>query len=181
MIKILFLDTSALLSFFISDQGTPTMRWLISSANKAHNATRYVINNQVINEFEEHLEQQVITGEIKQSTANNILNLFNTHYKNKKFEVVGKNASIQDTMDGMYNFMGRLSQPILITCNKSTQTTNTTQYRTINPQIQTTTEIDLLLQERKPQEKKKSSLLKPAENASFCQRLFKRTRMTFAL
>ena len=77
MIRILFLDTSALLSFFVSDQGTPTMRWLMSSDNKAHGSTRYVINNQVIKEFETELESLVTQGEIKQTTADNILTLFN--------------------------------------------------------------------------------------------------------
>ena len=117
MIRILFLDTSALLSFFISDKGTPTMRWLISSDNKAHNTTRYVINNQVIREFEESLKALVRKNDIKQTTAENILNLFNTHYKKCKFKITGKEATVEDTMDGMYNFLGQLSRPILVTSN----------------------------------------------------------------
>ena len=106
MIKILFIDTSALLSFFVSDKGTTTMRWLMSSGNKTYNATRYIINNQVINDFESKLEELVKKDKIKDATASNILNLFNTHYKDQIFKVVGKDASVKDTLDGMYNFLG---------------------------------------------------------------------------
>ena len=115
MIKILFIDTSALLSYFISDKGTATMRWLMSSDNKKYDATRFVLNNQVINEFESKLAQLVERGEIKETTASNIMGLFNTHYKTKIFKVVGKDASVKDTLDGMYNFVGRISRPILVT------------------------------------------------------------------
>ncbi len=148
MIRILFLDTSALLSFFVSDQGTPTMRWLMSSDNKAHGSTRYVINNQVIKEFETELESLVTQGEIKQTTADNILTLFNTHYKKHKFKVTGKDASIQATMDGMYNFLGGISRPILVTSNKE-QTTKMREYSAIDPQNMSSAEITLTLQNRK--------------------------------
>ncbi len=174
MIKILFLDTSALLSFFISDKGTPAMRWLISSDNKMYNATRYVINNQVIREFETELEKLVASKTLKQGTATNILALFNSHYKNRKFKVVGKEASVKDTMDGMYNFLGRLARPVLVTCSAK-QAAEHSEYKIINPQIHNPAKIELILQgKNQPQNN-------PADNAGFYQRLFKKTRMGFAL
>jgi len=172
MIRILFLDTSALLSFFISDKGTPTMRWLISSENKAHNTTRYVINNQVIREFEESLKALVSKNDIKQATADNILDLFNTHYKECKFQVTGKDATIKDTMDGMYNFMGRLSRPILVSSNPA-QTATIENFKTINPKSQTTDEISLLLKGKQKQTEFKESNL--------YRRIFTRTRMAMSL
>jgi len=172
MIRILFLDTSALLSFFISDQGTRNMRWLISSENKAHCTTRYVINNQVIKEFEENLAALVRENDIKQTTADNILNLFNTHYKNSKFKVVGTDATVKDTMDGMYNFMGRLSRPILATSN-APRIHNNRNYKIINPQSQTTDEIDLIL-------KGKEKNTDTKENNLY-RRIFTRTRMAMSL
>lgn len=172
MIKILFLDTSALLSFFVSDKGTQTMRWLLSSDNKAHNATRYVINNQVIKEFEDSLKELVNKKDMKQATADNILTLFNTHYKNHKFKVTGKDASVKDTLDGMYNFLGRLSCPILVTC-KIEQAENNRQYKTINPQTQTTDEITLILKGKQKKEKTKETNL--------YNRIFTRTRLAASL
>ena len=172
MVRILFLDTSALMSFFISDKGTPTMRWLISSDNKAHNTTRYVINNQVISEFEGNLKELVRKNDIKQTTADNILDLFNTHYKSCKFKIVGKNATIKDTMDGMYNFMGRLSRPILVTSN-TTQISNNKDYKIINPQSQTTNNIALILKGKENRKEEKESNL--------YRRIFTRTRMAMSL
>ncbi len=174
MIKILFLDSSALLSFFISNKGTPAMRWLISSDNKAHNATRYVINNRVIREFETELEKLVGKQELKQSTADSILALFNTHYKNLKFKVVGKDASVKETMDGMYNFLGRLARPLLVTCNTEHAEENF-EYKIINPQSHTPAEIELILQGKKQVREN------PADNTGFCQRFFRKTRMGLAL
>ena len=172
MIRILFLDTSALLSFFVSDKGTRNMRWLISSDNKAHNTTRYVINNLVIREFEESLKTQVNKNEMKQTTADNILDLFNTHYKKRKFSVTGSDASITDTMDGMYHFMGRLSRPILVTANPVRIESNK-DYKIINPQAQTTDDITLILKGRTKQiENTESNLYR---------RIFTRTRMAMCL
>ena len=172
MIRILFLDTSALLSFFISDKGTPTMRWLISSENKAHSTTRYVINNRVISEFEESLTALVRKKDMKQTTADNILTLFNTHYKNCKFKVTGKDATVKDTMDGMYNFMGQLSRPILVTSDTA-QTNNNKNYKIINPKSQTTSEIALML-------KGKEKNADTRENNLY-KRIFTKTRMAMSL
>lgn len=183
MIRILFLDTSALLSFFISDKGTPTMRWLISSENKAHNTTRYVINNQVIREFEESLKILVEKDDIKKATADSILELFNTHYKGCKFKITGKDASIKETMDGMYNFMGRLTQPILVTCNTE-QVSYVNEYQTINPQTQTTVEIELALRgKKKPQEDnaRENTGNERINSRYFYRRFFKKSRMTLAV
>ncbi len=142
MIKILFIDTNALLSFFISERATPTMRWMFSSEG----AARYVINNQVITEFEQRIEEMINNNEIRQSTADSILSLFNTHYKNKRLKVVGKDASIEKTMEGIYRFLGCMSRPILVTCNQELATKIQKQgYQTINPQIQTPDEIQTLL------------------------------------
>lgn len=174
MIKILFLDTSALLSFFISDKGTPAMRWLISSDNKMHNATRYVINNQVIREFESSLTELVNKKELKQGTADNILALFNTHYKNHKFKVTGKEASVKETVDGMYNFLGRLAKPILVTCSAK-QAEENSGYKIINPCSHTHVEIELLLQGKKQSKKKVT------DSTGFYQRFFRKNRMMLAL
>jgi len=179
MIRILFLDTSALLSFFMSDNGTPAMRWLISSDNKAHGDTRYVINNQVIREFEDHLKKMAAENDIKQSTADSILALFNTHYKNRKFKVVGKEASVQDTIDGMYNYLGRLSRPVLVTCNQE-QALGNSAYKVINPARQTTSDIELLLHGKQKSTPGQAEMGK-TENTSLYQRLFRKTRMTLAL
>ena len=173
MIRILFLDTSALLSFFISDKGTPAMRWLISSANKAHDDTRYIINNQVIVELEASLKVLVEKDAIKQSTADNILALFNTHYKNRIFKLTGKEASVKETMDGIYNFIGRLSRPILVTSNTE-RAAECAKYKAINPQQHDPSAIELLLQG-----KLKSST--NTDSTKFLQRFFRKKRMTFAL
>ena len=173
MIKILFIDTSALLSFFISDKGTATMRWLMSSDNKKYDATRFVLNNQVINEFESELVQLVKQNEIKETTANNILNLFNANYRNKIFKVVGKNASVKGTLDGMYNFMGRISRPMLVTSNNQ-QMTNAQEYRTINPKTQNPKEIELVLRGKKPK-------FEECGEINLCKRIFKKTRMAIPL
>ena len=172
MIRILFLDTSALLSFFISDKGTPTMRWLISSDNKAHNTTRYVINNQVIREFEENLKALVRKNDIKQTTADNILSLFNTHYKQCKFKITGKGATVDDTMDGMYNFLGQLSRPILVTSN-TVRIENNKNYKIINPQTQSKDHITLMLKGKE----------KHTENtdSNLYRRIFTRTRIAMSL
>jgi len=148
------------------------MRWLLSSDNKAHNATRYVINNQVIREFEDSLKALVSKNDIKQATADNILTLFNTHYKNQKFKVTGKDASVTDTLDGMYNFLGRLSRPILVTCNTK-QTENNSRYKTINPQTQTSDEIACILRGKKKKEEIKG--------LNLYSRVFTRTRMVMSL
>lgn len=173
MIRILFLDTSALLSFFISDKGTPAMRWLISSANKAHDDTRYIINNQVIKEFEASLKILAEKDDIKQSTADSILALFNNHYKNRKFKLTGCEASVEDTMDGIYSFIGRLSQPILVTSNAE-RAAGCAEYKLINPHRHDPSEIELLLQG-------KEKLPAGTGNKKFFQHWLKRTRMTFAL
>lgn len=173
MIKILFLDTSALLSFFISDKGTQTMRWLLSSDNRAHHATRYVINNQVIREFEDSLRILVSKNDIKQATAESILTLFNTHYKNKKFKVVGRDASVKDTMDGMYNFLGCLLRPVLVSSNADQEKHNN-EYIIINPQTRTPAEIQLELKGKKSQQEKDTKKY-------LYQDFFKRTRMKLAL
>ncbi len=176
MIKILFLDTSALLSFFISDQGTPVMRWLLSSDNKSHDDTRYIINNRVVSEFEQRLQKLAEENIIKSSTADNILTLFNTHYKNRKFKIVGKDASVKETLDGMYQFLGRLSKPILVTSCEQ-QAAGNAEYKIINPSTQNLQQIELLLHQRLLKEKPTTSL----SVSEFCQRLFRKTRMTFAL
>ncbi len=144
MIKILFIDTSALLSFFVHGKGTLTMRWLFSSEN----TTRYIINHQVVTGFEKHLSEMVSRDEIKKSTANSILTLFNTHYKNRKLKIVGKDASIQATMEGVYNYLGGISRPVLVTCHQEQATEIQTKgYPAINPEIQTTAEINEILTE----------------------------------
>jgi len=172
MIKILFIDTSALLSFFVSDTGTANMRWLMSSDNRYHNSTRYIINNCVIKEFEQNLESQVSSNEIKQTTADNILSLFNSHYKNQKFKITGKDATVPDTLEGMYNFLGGISRPILVTSNPY-QIANNQDYKIINPQTQTQNEIALMLKgKKKQQEIKEDNLYK---------RIFSRTRMAMSL
>lgn len=174
MIKILFLDTSALLSFFISDQGTSAMRWLISSENKAHHATRYVINNRVIREFEAELNNLTRENKLKQGTADNILDLFNSHYKNQKFKIVGKEASVKQTMDGMYHFLGRLARPMLVTCRpeniEKDHTGENFAYKIINPYNNPPAEIELILQGKNP------ALKKPAESKGLYQRIFRKTR-----
>ena len=173
MIKILFIDTSALLSFFVSDKGTTTMRWLMSSGNKTYNATRYIINNQVINDFESKLEELVKKDKIKEATASNILNLFNTHYKDQIFKVVGKDASVKDTLDGMYNFLGGISRPILVTSNNQ-QIGNTYEYKVINPETQTPEDIELALRGKKPK------TAKPNE-VNLYRKLCNMTRMAISL
>lgn len=126
------------------------MRWLFSSENItwSENTTRYLINNQVIAEFESCLTAMVKKNKIKQANANSILTLFNSHYKERNLKIVGKDASIQKTMEGIYNYLGGISRPILVTCNQELATEmNTKGYPTINPEIQTTEEINEILTE----------------------------------
>lgn len=171
MIKILFIDTSALLSFFISDKGTSTMRWLMSSDNKKHNITRYVINNQVIEEFEKKLIELVSRDEIKQTTADNILSLFNSHYKNQRFKIVGKNASVTETLNGMYNFLGGISRPLLVTSNTQ-RIDKASEYKTINPRTQTPKEIECILKGKTPKPEKR-------EKINFYKRIFNKPEWLF--
>lgn len=146
MINILLLDTTALTSYFIQDEGTITMRWLISPQNAAHSTTRYLINNKVIQGFEENLEQLVKDNVIKQITKNQITTLFNSHYKHKQFKLVGKDASVEDTLCGIYNFVGRITSPFLVTANtEHAKIIKNHNFQSINPKSQTPQQIEKLL------------------------------------
>jgi len=146
MINILLLDTTALTSYFIQDDGTATMRWLVSPQNAAHNTTRYLINNKVIQGFEENLEQLVKNNVIKQITKNQITTLFNSHYKHKQFKLVGEDASVEDTLCGIYNFIGRITSPFLVTANIDlANKIKNHNFQCINPKSQTPQKIEQLL------------------------------------
>jgi len=146
MINILLLDTTALTSYFIQDEGTATMRWLISPQNAAHSTTRYLINNKEIQGFEENLEQLVKDNVIKQITKKQITTLFNTHYKHKQFKLVGRDASVEDTLCGIYNFVGQITSPLLVTSNaEHTKRVKRHNFQSINPKAQTPQQIEQML------------------------------------
>ena len=146
MIKILFLDTTALSSYFIQDNGTATMRWLISDQNQAHKKTRYLTNKQATDAFHSHLNTLINRKAMPPSAGRSIDALFKGHIKRKQFQLVGNDASIRTTLAGIHNFMGKITAPILVTCNEQqAQLTREQGYQTINPAAQTPAEIESML------------------------------------
>ena len=101
------------------------------------------------------------------------MNLFNTHYKDQIFKVVGKDASVKDTLDGMYNFLGGISRPILVTRDKQ-NIFGTHKYKVINPETQPPKEIELVLRGKKLKTEK-------PDEANLYRKLCNKTRMAISL
>lgn len=169
-VKVLFLDTSALLKRFVDEEGTSNMKWLMSSETKVLNSLHFVVNEQVCLEFERKIKCFANIDKISEESANQIIRLFNNHYKDKYCRLIGQeiisNTKSEMSMeeitldlglelgkndwDGLLYqsivnalaFLGGDSHPILVTCDASFASKVMNKgYRTINPAKQSLNEI----------------------------------------
>jgi hypothetical protein len=173
--KLLFFDTSALIKIFKKEVGSENMKWLTSPDTKVIKSLIFFVNDQVCKEFNYKIYQFVQFGEMSKQKADQILDAFNNHYKDKDFKVLPKHSLLdpkkqktgieeiceelklksgkndwdgfhfQSIIDSLAHFAAE-SHPILVTCDrKFAGKVKGKGYRIINPEMQSQKEIEAIL------------------------------------
>ena len=170
-IKVLFFDTSVLIKFFVTEEGSDIVNWLVS--NRIAFSLRLVINEKVCSEFLDKIRFFSNTGKVAQKEIDGINRQFTDFYKGKVFKVIGQetisNAKLNYDLNSIIKelglttgkndwdalhyqsiinalgYLGGESRPVLVTADSAFGKIVTSKgYRVINPTKQSTEEIEEL-------------------------------------
>jgi hypothetical protein len=170
-IKVLFFDTSALLKLFVDEPGSSLVKWLTSPDTRMQFSLHFVINEQVVKEFEKKITAFVSQGRLSSVKGEYINSQFSQFYKGQLFRVIGqsiisnikKETSLSEVVESLslktgkndwdaYHYqsivnalayLGGESEPILVTADgKFGKKVAGCGYRVINPITQSKSEIE---------------------------------------
>jgi len=81
VIKVLFLDTNAIIKYFIDELGSDVVRWLFNSDTRMMLGLTYTTSKHVEGEFYSVIEKKVNNGSLTLEKANRIRRLAETYFK----------------------------------------------------------------------------------------------------
>lgn len=172
--KILFFDTNALIKYFVPEIGSDIIKWLCHPEIKIGKSLRFLVNEQVCNEFEDKIQIIYESGRISKSRYESVLRQFHLSYKGKYFKIVGEKTISNTKMEISFSeaitklnlvegkndwdariylslanalaHYARESHPILVSSDaKFNKKIINKSFRVINPEKHTRTEILTLL------------------------------------